>query len=391
MSICKNWEYLIVPIIADTHSPTLFYIKNVSPPAATITNGTYTYPATIFNGFVVPAKTLVTVPSSATACRNGDAIYINFSNTLDPRRVFAATACASFPSFEIGAYSATGATATLLKYVPYNGYIKYRNLYRIGDTDQYSLVTRVPVTTDRWTDGATMEYIDGTPPDSFYVEDGKTIIYDVPPLGMTGLTQHYGMMFGIDGNTVRWTPTGRPDAWPTIFAVKFPYKPLALSSWGQSLIILCLDGIYRLDGNIPTQMSLSQTQVGNGCIAPHSVQKTHAGLVYLSNRGIMLFNGSTSTCLTDGRIMSSFFTGTSSAPLTINYMWQPTLLGYNYANLANSDGISSIVKNVNNLQETRAIDGPIHEIKSFYHLGKYYMFWAKQNQTVQSESEPVWY
>ena len=388
----SRWDGQILQVIADTSSATSLYIKNIHNPSGTVIVGTISYPATIFGGMITKAKSFVSIsPAPTLSTINGDAVYINISNSIDPSRVFAATASAT-GQFEINAYTAVGATASIVKYVPGNGKIKYRNLYRIGDTDQYSLVERVPVTKDRWIDGATFEYIDGTPPDSYYVEDGKTIIYEPPPKGMVGLTLHYGMMFGIDGHTLRWTPTGRPDAWPSVLSLKFPFKPLALHSWGQSLTILCMDGIYRLDGNIPTQMSLSQTQSGDGCIAPHSVQKTQAGLVYLSRRGIMLFNGSKSECITDLRIPSGFFTSPSYAA-TVNYAWQPTLRGYNYANLAHADGIGGIVSGSNNLYNTTDIAGPIYDIKSFFHLGKYYLYWAKQGASSNSAapSQPVDY
>jgi hypothetical protein len=362
----STWDGQIFDIIADTTSPTALYVKGILPPSGS-------------SGFIVPAKTRVTLsPPLALPTQDGDAVYLYVNNTTDPTRLFAATA-STVNAFDVNAYTAVGATATMLQYLPGNGNILYRNLYRIGDTDQYSLVAQVPVTQDSYLDGATFDFIIGTPPDSYYVEDRKTIIYDVPPPGMVALTSHYGMMFGIDGHTVRWTPTGRPDAWPQIFAIAFPYKPVALASWGQSLIVLCQDAIYRLDGNIPTQMSLSKTQAENGCIAPHSVQKTHAGLVYLSKRGIMLFNGSTADCLTDSRIPGPFFQGPSSLLTPINYWWHPTLIGYNYANLAMQDNIVGVDKDAYRLEGTHAIDGPDFAARSFYHLGKYFLYWTKDN------------
>ena len=191
---------------------------------------------------------------------------------------------------------------------------------------------------------------------------------------MEGLIRHYDMLAGIDGHRVRWTPNGRPDAWPTDFYYDFAFKPLALASFAQSLIVLCEDAIYRIDGNVATDLSLSKTRAENGCIAAGSVQKTHAGLVYLSNMGLMVFDGMDARPLTASKIPGQMFLGTSN-PTSIGFPIYPSQFSYNYAYLTMKDGIKGSMENALTNAPTNPVEGPIKAIGSFYVDGKYILYW----------------
>ncbi len=320
------------------------------------------------------------VPNTPVA--TGDAVYIalsgvsnSFTNGVYKARRF------DDLSFWIDAYTTTAGTITAssdVKYVPKNGYVTYRNLYRTGDAGGYFLVKQVPIYDSSVVDDKVSLYL-GDAISSYYTENGVEVMYAAPPTAMSSVVTHYGMLAAIHNNRVRWTPIGRPDAWPEVFYYEFPHKPIALASYGQALIVLCKDGIYRIDGNNPTQLSLSTTNAVNGCIAQYSVQKTHAGLAYLSDRGVMLFNGTDSTCITDTRIRSKFFTNPSGTTSPIYHWWHPTLMGYNYANLAYEDGILANAVNFAPLVDTVTAVGVTKDIKSFYNNGKYYLYYGNQS------------
>jgi hypothetical protein len=186
------------------------------------------------------------------------------------------------------------------------------------------------------------------------------------------------MLFGVSGNSVRWTPALAPDAWPDVFSVTLPYKPVTLASYGQGLSILCEDAIYRLDGNTPTGMSLSKTHAEDGCFAPHTVQKTDKGLIYLSKRGIMVFDGTRAECITDTRIPGLSLTAPSKFAVAYPFWWIPTIMTRNYADLAGPDGVVGS-QYAFTLDSTQTIDGFNDQINSFYHLGKYYLFYTGPN------------
>ena len=372
----SNWNGKSFPIIVDsTHPATTFYVKNVAPPTDAI----------LTNGFATPSRTWITVDNTAS---NGDAVWVVSPSGIKTGTYAITAACAT--GFEINVYSATTqSTPTSVKYNPGNNYLKYRNLYRVGDTSEWSLVAQVPITEGTFDDSFSYQNIEGGTPDSFYQEDGKNIIFAKAPPALTCLTSHYGMLFGISGHTIRWTPIGRPDAWPEVFSLTMPFQPLALASFNQALVVLCYDAIYRLDGNVPTRISLSKTKAENGCIAPHSVQKTHSGLVYLSKLGPMLFDGERAVTITATKIPAQFFQGTSYRYSSSVEFWaRPTLSTYNYVNLCNHDGLLGKY-NTNPMVETNPRSGPNYNVRSFYSNGKYTMFWVDGSATNYTENTMV--
>ena len=267
----------------------------------------------------------------------------------------------------------------IAKWVPRNGYYQYWNLYRTGVAGTYQLVEKIPIDKAIYKDNKSTAYL-GTNPTSYYVDTGilgdVDVLFNKAPVDLQQLKEHFGMYFGISGNAVRWTPIGQPDAWPDTFFVTLPYKPLALKSFANSLIILCEDAVYRLDGNSPVSMSLSKTQIEDGCIAANSVQATSSGLVYLSKRGLMVSDGQRAKCVSDNKINPIMFTSTSRISNPLNFWWVPTAGSYFYSNLASEYGIVEGTNIARELYDIQSASYPNSSIKSFTWFGKYFIYWS---------------
>lgn len=321
-------------------------------------------------------KSLVTY-ANATRVNDGDMVYLvgtggSLPDTQSVNGFYKAT-YVSDTSFTVPLISLYPITLTTIKWCPFNNYLWRWRIYR-SQAGLWQMVEEVTLDKTTYID-AKPAYSLGDPPTSYYSENGQTVDYSPPPLSLTGIEPHYGMLFGIHGNTVRWTPTLQQDAWPETFSITLGYKPVALASFAQGLIILCEDAVYRLDGNTPTGMSLSKTYAEDGCFAPHSVQKTDRGLIYLSKRGIMIFDGSRAECLTDTRIPGSTLTAPSRLASPYPFWWMPTIMSRSYADLAGEDGIKGN-QYAFTLDNTKTIEGYNKYIKSFYHLGAYYLFYS---------------
>ena len=257
-----------------------------------------------------------------------------------------------------------------------NGFTGW-NIYRIGDTTSWLKVGSQSVD-----DGRT--FVDtvrtgdlGDEPDSYYEENGVSVIFEPPPMNLQGIVMHSGMIFGIAGSTVRWTPVQRPDAWPAVFSYTFAHAPLALASFGGSIIVLCGDALYRIDGYEATSMTMGKTMVEDGCIAPRSVQATSHGLLYLSRRGVMLYNGVDATCLTEGRLPGSFFMTGSQIPSLISSFIFPSDITASYAALHGDHlwaGAGGGLARSNSM--SNPLVGPIYNIRSFVAGGKYVLYWS---------------
>lgn len=282
----------------------------------------------------------------------------------------------SIPKYTV---TSTSVTISSISYVPKNNYIKYRNLYRTTPSGGYGLVSQVPIWDSEFYDTVAVQNL-GASPSSYYTEQGNygqtvTVVATKPPTGLDCLVSHYGMKFAIDGNMVRWTPIGYPDYWPEAFSITFPFKPVALASLG-SLIVLCVDSIYRIDGTEPTRLALNDLYAKDGCIAPLSVQtSTDAGILYLSRRGVMSFNGMSAECITDDKVPSEFWSSPSYDSV-VRWGLLPTMASRNYALATRNDGVLGTITVANEQSINHAGNGVIMDIKSFLHNGKYFIYWT---------------
>lgn len=253
-------------------------------------------------------------------------------------------------------------------------------IYRTGDVGGWNLVKECDFETLEFVDFMTSEFL-GFAPESIYVENDIDVVFDTPPTDLTGITLHYNMLFGISGNSVRWTPIGEPDAWPAVFRINFQQRPVALVSYAGFLVVLCLDRPYIINGFQPTSLTRMGTLVEEGCIAPYSVQVINNRLHYLSRRGVMAFDGQNAVCITDNRISPLHFLAPSKMASAINSWILPSETTFNYASLvgreqgwigAGSPSGNSPASNANN----NSIEGPIFNIKSFVAGGKYILYWS---------------
>ena len=208
--------------------------------------------------------------------------------------------------------------------------------------------------------------------------------FSTPANGMNHIRRHGDMLFGIEGNKVRWTPSNRPDAWPENFFYSFEGKPVALESYGQSLIVLCDDAIYRIDGTVATALTRTGTRAQDGCIAPFSVQRTNAGLIYLSRRGVMAFDGMDARCITDSRVPGKAFYGTGNFDAPSNG-FVPAKYSFGYQALAgNKIGSDWQVSRLGFDVATAA--GYTKSLRSFCVDGRYYLYASAADPNYDSNS-----
>lgn len=217
--------------------------------------------------------------------------------------------------------------------------------------------------------------------------EGEVLVeFNPPPRGLRSLKIHNNCLWGIVDNDVVWTPINRPDAWPKACRRPFPVRPTALESYAGALIVLLPNGIGRFDGTDPFNLSFSMTAARDGCTAPNSVQRTAAGLMYLSPRGIMAFQAeaNTSVAITEGRIDPSIFSGSSAVPLVYPYLtihewpfwWVPTRNSAAWAKCTRDLPSGEAFQSERLVDETIPMLGLIEGARSFYWRGKYYLYFT---------------
>lgn len=282
-------------------------------------------------------------------------------------------------------YNNTYGTSEYLnaKYVVGDGRIAYRRIYRSGDTGKWLLVDEIGAHVQAYEDAKPTITL-GDEPTSFYNDGAVDINFGPPPKGLTNLCEYMGMLFGIDGNRIRWTPPGMHDAWPEQYSTPaMEYRPVGLLPAGP-LMVFCQDRVLRMDGSTPSSLSLTNTNISDGCVAPHTAKSTPVGIMWLARRGVMLSDGMSAKCVTESRISGDFFvkrnsygqviadTGTEE-PGKPNGIWYPTIATAAYAE-AFADGIA-MNQYPYPIWTSNVADDVTNQIASFVHNGKYTLYW----------------
>lgn len=252
----------------------------------------------------------------------------------------------------------------------------YWNLYRTGDTVGFNLVQQIPISDLSFVDYLSVDQLGPLIP-TYYQQGPYTVIYAPPPEGMRSIISHNGMKFGIERNSVRWSDQGFPDAWPQQFFERFDHPPLAIISFAGGVIVLCEDGIYRLDGYTPTTIRKTLTMAETGCIAPYSVQLVDNRMIYLSRRGLMAFDGNYSHPISEDRIDPRAFTSPSTnLPQNARpqFFMVPTEASFFFAVFADKD-IARIDETQVLARDSNPSQVNNYAVRSFVWNNRYFMYY----------------
>lgn len=256
-------------------------------------------------------------------------------------------------------------------------FIKYRNLYRIGDVTEFLLVSKVPVEQASFTDQVKSTELGISCP-SYYTQNGLEVIFAPPPSDLQGEILVNGMLVGISGRTVRWTPVNKPDAWPEVFMVPLPTKPVRLVPIGGSVIIFCADSIWRLELGSPTQVYLQKTLSETGCVAPYTVAATPIGIVFLADNGLNVFDvgRNNSYPMFPNRLTRRFFLSPSACTTAFAHWWRPGNRTHAYTFLTRDMAGSKRAGMVSQLDNNPVFPDSWTTPRGFYFAGKYFLFYA---------------
>lgn len=355
-----------------------FFIDRVTPPSDT--------------GFTSclasRSLTAIKIPSSivgATAPIIGDVLYLDLTTTgTTSATIKTAYAVKAAPlnayllnATISGATVAGGPTySTGISYIPKNDYITHRKLYRGGGTSLFQLVHELQLDELSFFDVLPDSFL-GEPIPTIVDVAGITVVVEPPPEGLDGLTTHYNIGFAFEpsSNRLRWTLTGQMDAWPADFYRGFDNRILALKSFNQALCVFCEDGVYRIEGTDPGRLYRHKTKAAP-CRAGGSVQFLNNSIIYLSDQGLMEFNGQESRCLTDLRIPGEFWLANSRyldstdpdyylVPFAQNAAFE-RLRGNDLPDVTPRSLMPYLAQHVNS-----------RGIRSFIRYGKYYLYWGQ--------------
>lgn len=187
--------------------------------------------------------------------------------------------------------------------------VSHWNLYRLNDaTGEYQLVATIAAATTTYDDN-TADADLGDAITTWYTSDqGNDIVWDKPQVTFDGLIDepYSGMIFGWKGPTLYWSEPGYMDAWPGFYNMNFPFNIKRVLALSGVVVVLTEKGPHVVDGSHPEQLSPSKLLGKEPCVGLAACQ-TSRGVAYLSDSGIVLFNLTGATVITNGAFTEGWF------------------------------------------------------------------------------------
>lgn len=110
-----------------------------------------------------------------------------------------------------------------------------------------------------------------------------------------------GMFAGISGRSVRFCEAYQPYAWPIAYEILPPHTtPVALGTFGQSLVILTNGNPILSTGGSPDAMDEQPMDFLQSCVAPKSVVSMGHGVGWASPDGLCYIGSGGAKILTEG-------------------------------------------------------------------------------------------
>jgi len=159
-----------------------------------------------------------------------------------------------------------------------------KRLYRVGgNLSSLSLVVELDNAVTSFTDTIKAKDVDG--------RVLSTAAYSIPPSNLNYLTEAYAMLFAADGTKLRFTPIGKPDAWPELNFLQFDTTVTGVAAVGNGILVFTEFKTHLVTGTRPA--SLSQQIISNdqGCISAASIQVLGGTALWASTDGICASNG----------------------------------------------------------------------------------------------------
>lgn len=185
--------------------------------------------------------------------------------------------------------------------------VTHKRLYRIGgDTAEFTMVVELPNITTSFLDTLKDSDLDGR-----LLESDN---YYEAPIGLKFLSESYAMLFGAVGSSLRFTPVGKPDAWPPEYSLQFDADITGIGAVANGLLVFTNYKTYIVTGTGPTTLSAQLLRGDQGCIAFESIQSANLGtLIWASSDGLYSSSGNNVVSLTKNALGSVTLDPVSSA------------------------------------------------------------------------------
>ena len=172
--------------------------------------------------------------------------------------------------------------------------------------------------------------IDVEKPSSDLGEICPTFLWEQPPDKLRGLVNlTNGIMAGFIDNTVCFCEPFVPYAWPVSYQMTVPHPIVALSTFGQTLVVMHQGGVDYISGSDAASMSIQKDVSKQACVSPRSVALVEGGVMYASPDGLCLASGQGVDLITKNSLMRQEWQDIAPSSIIGGYAEQTYFGGWN--------------------------------------------------------------
>ncbi len=128
--------------------------------------------------------------------------------------------------------------------------------------------------------------------------------WEPPPAGLDYLIVHpNGFFVGFVGSDVYMSVPYRPHAWPPEYQLSTEHPVVAMGVFGQSVAAATRSNPYIMSGVEPLAMSFTKINDSTPCLSRYGLVSMDSGVLYPSDRGLMLVTGTDVKNVTEALII----------------------------------------------------------------------------------------
>ena len=168
-----------------------------------------------------------------------------------------------------------------------NETVTKRRLYRTGGSNPtFNLIAEIDDLVAPYT------YTDNTSDLNVSRIELTTFSDYAPPADIDNLVENNGTFFASLGNRVYFSRSGQPEYWGALDFIVLHAECTGLGIFRDSVVAFTDNDAYVINGYSRDDISLERLPFQEGCISHHSIATLENMLVWTSNNGVCVYNGS---------------------------------------------------------------------------------------------------
>jgi len=180
---------------------------------------------------------------------------------------------------------------TWSRVAPHNTSGMTRRIYRTLD-GEYFFVAELPVGTTTYND---------TIADADLGEPIPSVGWVMPPADMKGMiVLPNGYNAAISGNEIVFSVPWQPHAWPIGYRLPCEFEPVAIGSYGSSIVVGSKGLPYVITGTDPSGLSMEETELTEPCLSALGMVDVGVGVIYPSPNGLAFVGAGGAKVVTEG-------------------------------------------------------------------------------------------